>query len=479
MSLHLRLLLFAAIGSISCATARSGGSASTTGWLELTSEHFVLRTSLDESAAHELVSSLERYRQAMLIALEVELPHSTRLDVYAFSERRDLEELGWDEGVAGFMRLDPALLAMRPTSKYKTAPLGAVQAHELAHYFMHFVFRRQPLWFAEGMADYLGAIHISTEGDEAIIGRANMMRLGSARFPMTLEELWGWEKWKGSSDAIQNERAYASSWLWVHFLLNAHSTRFVEFMGALAEGSEPRAAFAQAFKGIPSVQLEEGVIGYRRATQQYEVFRHRLKPVGTAVTTRVMTAEDKLWARYMVSISKTVDRQLLQEAEAKFPGSVEALLLQLEVSSGNEVPPELYASLKVKHRTDSRVAVALAERWARLPAADADALTLSALELAPTHPRALRSRLQYLNSTHRSAEALPLIETVLTAAPYCFSCLVAVTSTLAKGHRCADAVTMRERSLSLLPESVSLDERQKLIAPLTKLVVDCRPGPAP
>jgi len=461
------------LSSLLCGCAHPGTASSFSGtepWQVFTSPHFEVETPLDDAAARTLVTKLEQYRGALGVTLGVELPN-TRLKVIAFAKTGELAALGFPPEVAGFVRFDAdqVFMGLQPTSERQSVPLGPVQAHELAHYFMSFLFQTRPRWFSEGMADYLGAIELGTA--DFVVGRANAMRIGQARYHLSLEQLWGWDV--PNSELKNGRSAYASAWLWVHFLLNAHRDRFTGFMQGLARGQPARAAFERAFAGIPAAQLEQQVGDYVRTDQRYEVVRFPNPPLAGPVSVRPISAAGALWARYLVSTSPEVDAALSREAAQKFPGSIEALLI--EATRARPVNPIAERALQAAGSDDPRVALHLAAHCEALPAGACEDLTRRAVELCPEEPVALRARLQQLHATGDDVGALAMVQRLLRVAPFSHAALSAAVWALAAQGRCDDALAVSQRAAAAIPEALDEAARVKLRLALENALGSCRP----
>ncbi len=106
--------------------------------------------------------------------------------------------------------------------------------HEVVHGYLHSVLPQIPLWLDEGLAEYfetprpargLHLAHAHLLAEHLALGwKPNLTRL---------EQL--------SSAAQMNQRDYAESWAWVHFLLHSTPQRrqmFQSYMNRLASGQQ-------------------------------------------------------------------------------------------------------------------------------------------------------------------------------------------------------------------------------------------------
>lgn len=201
------------------ATIALGGIAF--GAVEARTAHFRVYTELDSLVAREAAAHLERARQVYSrLGFSVSRLGSNPLPVILF---RDIETMrpfqtgvqphpGDSRGffVRGADRNFIALAWDAPGS-----PLVAL-AHEYAHQLNGP--EELPLWFREGLAEYLSALEISEDG----------IRIGTA--PAHLTRILERETWLGipqlfdakrESLAFQHPAFYAESWLLVHYLASS------------------------------------------------------------------------------------------------------------------------------------------------------------------------------------------------------------------------------------------------------------------
>ncbi len=467
--LALGFLSLAALAS-SCATLGSGTGVPLENWREVTSEHFVIQTGLDEPAALSLANHLEQYWSAAQLGLGVDLPSITPLKVVALPHQGDLQRLGLDDGVAGFVRWAPtALMGLAPNGHWQAEPVGVVQAHELVHYFMFSAFQQIPKWLSEGMADYLATIVFEDSGQVAVVGRANLWRVGNPRKPFTLAQLWSWDQSQKDREGVDAEpRAYASSWLWVHFLENEHPVQLTAFLNGLAAGEPPRTSFEKSFREFSPEQMEEGIEKYRTRTQQYAVFRYRLPPRAAALRVRELEPVEALWAQYSLSVGEDADRALLQQAERQFPGSLESLLIKARLPPHNPLSASVAKELQGRFKDDPRAANELAEHFGEFPEYG-DELTRHAVALSPTDPAALGARIRYLRVANRFEEGLSTLKQLRVAAPYPNGGLAEGAALLAAAGRCSDAQVLSAQ----MRDPKGMNSVQ--VETMKRMVSQCRP----
>lgn len=109
----------------------------------------------------------------------------------------------------------------------KTRWFQRILAHEVAHAYMDLVWRRtDPLWFAEGMAEYFSGNEWGSDGFQPGLVNPSVVEklpvsidLGTF-FGMSRDEMYG-SRWQWH---------YANSWSIVHFLMSRHPTTVIDLL---------------------------------------------------------------------------------------------------------------------------------------------------------------------------------------------------------------------------------------------------------
>jgi TonB family protein len=174
----LSVLFLAAVGS---ADERS------TGWWEVQRPHVTLRTDLRPEEARRAALAVERTRAALLAAAwpGAKLWQREHIEVVVFSNQQDFQRYFGDRVESVFVHhTDPpvAFLHGPPENwdQQTTPPLAETTStlkRELTHYLAGFVYKRQPRWFAEGMAEFFETLRLSEDGRTATLGDVNLQAL--------------------------------------------------------------------------------------------------------------------------------------------------------------------------------------------------------------------------------------------------------------------------------------------------------------
>jgi tetratricopeptide (TPR) repeat protein len=287
--LHWVLALLTSTLSGSLASAATAQAAcpfdQSPGWHQATSAHFRLRTSLGAEVAQRATLELELFRAALLTAWPAEFNPEGRVEVILLP----LPELAvFTRGdVRGFVmdgRDDAKILviAQETGGVLSTVRDQPALVHELAHYLASFIFLTEPRWFAEGMASYLAMAQVSADRKESILGIPNMkyLKYVKAQGVLPMEELWRWDERPTLDDPETQASYYASSWLWVHYLLTVHRERMGRFHTAMSRAEDPRQAWEESLGKLK--ELEKGLQAHATA-RSYTAGSYPLRPVATQV----------------------------------------------------------------------------------------------------------------------------------------------------------------------------------------------------
>jgi tetratricopeptide (TPR) repeat protein len=463
-------------------------------WREVTSPHFRITTNLDAKSAREALTELEKSRQALLFAFGGTERHDPpgRLEAIILQSDEQMSEFA-HEDTAGFMLRDergPIIVLGGESYAFNASPDRQLVNHELAHYLSSYVLHRQPRWLAEGLAGYLEVTRpYGPNGEEVRMGEVNTNLLlwnrTHARIP--LEDLW---KWQGDEDLRQSDRVsyYATSWLWVHFLLNRYDKPFADFQGRLARAEEPREAWRHAFE-LESEELMLLELNRYLDQGRYNAFRFPFPKVPGGSSERMLTSAEVhgVRARVMMLGAKPMDDKdrvkaiaaELATANTLDPDDFESNFLRSLAGDG-AARIERARALTRKHPDKSWAWLALA--WALgsdtdQPRERRQAL-VQAVQVDPENPHALNT-LAWDYATHGQPKvALPLAQKAVKLAPWSASIVDTYAAALAGAGRCAEAVSAELRAIDMLHERASEEERGDYEARLKDYKGGCKPKEA-
>ncbi len=204
-------------------------------WRELRSAHFVLSTNLDSARAQEVALQLEFVRGALVSILGAELP-ARPLEVVAFAQAADYQPFQPAPDAYADYSFDGDGEERVVMWAYLDQARREVLSHELAHYVGYHAVPRQPLWFAEGLAQYLASGSELQPGfvyTAGVAPHSGYLELWH-RNPVTIREVLGWNGKAAKAGAL-----YVRSWVLVHYLANRRPDGFRALRARLAGGAAP------------------------------------------------------------------------------------------------------------------------------------------------------------------------------------------------------------------------------------------------
>jgi tetratricopeptide (TPR) repeat protein len=484
-----RLLLSLALAALpGCrptpfATPAHGGSE----WVEVTSAHFELKTELGRSAAVELSDELETTLEALArLAFETDRIPSSRIRVVHF---RQVEEY---RAVAP--KLSSGVFDWRGRHDFERVPIAMFAGefdestretfvHELTHVLVHYHLPQAPTWLNEGMADYYSTLEIA--GGKATLGwpsAYHWVSWGSWEplldvVHMTPDEFYGDEDQDpetryGQEIATKRRLHYHEATTIIRVLLNKPDRRklFFQYLNELSIGRSAPDAWAATLGRVPPRELQAE---YRAMILRNDTpfFRTSYEPAHSPAPAVRGLSDDEvrlLWASL---------RQWRSETDVK------ATLADLDATYGLSVDPEEVALFRASwfyENGDSRRAERILREatqsnpkrrrllnalgWIRLDrlvdrsalgnGEIAHAMEDVARELEPIAVSAAEHDLlaRYYAFSGDYDRSLACEKRAMAADPSCFECLQATAEFLARKGLPAEAVTVAELALALLPE---------------------------
>jgi tetratricopeptide (TPR) repeat protein len=452
-----------------CATPRSAQFAATgvQPWYEIETAHFRVRTNADWPAALQTAGGLEKRRRALLLMWGEHFDPPGQLEVVVLRDSEQLSEFA-DAPVAAYMTLLPTGWQAVMAAKYPSESLAQVQLHELAHYLSRYILLRQPRWLSEGLATYLQTIEVKDNSVEAVIGRPPVPLLQYIRQHdvLSLADLWN-----GSAPSESRPELYASSWLWVHFLLNQQGARFNDFLNRLASAEEPRSAWNAAFTGVSSHALERGVRGYKYR-ERFPVRSLPVPPVAPQLTYTVLDEAEihvtraRLYLTGRKSISADQRRELVLsevvQALIHNPKNTNARVLEGELATSRSnrlaIAKELMRSKPQEPRVRSFFARSLQGEDEAFP--DLEQTLETGAKVAADDHWVLSQLAAYYAAQGLPDRGLEAATRAVQLAPWNARILETYAAILAGVGDCGEAVAAQKRAMLLLDEHAPDDVKQ-------------------
>ncbi len=231
---------------------------------EIRTEHYRIRTDLEDDLANEMARLMEGMfaEYSHRLAEFNDAAEFRVLDVYLFNRKADYTRLTEDRFrntggifIAGRMNLLAAFLEDQGRDA-----LRRTLQHEAFHQFAYNAISPDlPIWLNEGMAQvFEEGLWL---GEQFTLGQVSPRRLRQLKTDIEGDRLIDFQQfmaikpdeWSKNlfADASRGATQYGQSWAMVHFLVNgengAFRKRLIEMLKLIHAGREPKAAFEAAF----------------------------------------------------------------------------------------------------------------------------------------------------------------------------------------------------------------------------------------
>lgn len=446
-------------------------------WYAWRTRHFEIHSDASPRRVAELAGQLEELQAKLVTAMAGEGAEVTgRTVVVAIDDPWAFRDLA-GQGVAGY-HLRTGLEAV-PTVVLPTAGLGATArtvVHELVHDLSWSLYRRQPLWFQEGQAEFLETVAVEDSLARGRFGAFDRSRAFALQRIPLLPARQVLTAGSYPRTALEGQ-FHLSAWALYHFLWNDRTDDLSDYRGRLARGEAPEAAWRAAFPdldpssdgamaGLDSLvaaYLRSGRYGAWTVEAPFDATLEPLGPVASGDVHQLLRRVRRDWGpRREVMVQRALAD--LEEQLAEAPHHPDALLARAELTD-RDAEPDLRRSVAA-HPGDWRawrgLAIALRRAGGPERRAEAEAADRRALALSPDQPAVLGALARALVEDGRSGEALPLARRAAALAPYAawhLEVLVAVDVDLG---RCAEALALQARIVDLRPTAE--DPRRELAA---------------
>jgi tetratricopeptide (TPR) repeat protein len=475
----------------------AGPARADSGWREIEAPHVTLRTDLGSGAARDAALSVERFRAQIIAAAwpKATLP-ATRIDMTVFANGLDFEQ-NFGRNLAGvfFHEVPPYAVMYGTADRWEhRASLAAQETtsilrHELVHHLAATVYRRQPRWFAEGLAQFLETVRPSEDGKSVVVGAVNleaMQKYNAFRSLHVADAI----AWSGKLDGLPENTIhglYGLSWLLVHWLFNAHPEQFNQLQGLLARGIDPDKAWKIILPGLNTRDLDGALHQYVKHGD-YNEFLAPYTPPAPELRETPLSEADVHAERARVALAAargTTDESSRKEEASRElaaalkldPGNAGALLLQAR-STPVAGRAALARRITEAHPDDARGWVLLGQALARDPGASAEreAAFKRAIDLNPDNPTPLNDLAWLYVQQGKATQAAPLITKAIQLAPYNPSMLDTLAAVQAALGRCSEAAASEARALDALPDGASSKTRSAFEERLDQYRTRCTSG---
>jgi tetratricopeptide (TPR) repeat protein len=420
-------------------------------WLELRSEHFLVRTDLPEEDARKAVTDMELVRTALLGAgWHSNREPKARTPVVLLSTEAELHEFA-QKSIVGFASQSIYGEPFLTISMAQDVLEQELFKHELTHVINNGFLVSKPRWVNEGIACYLEMLEIKRGGSAAVMGKPSLERLAY----LNRRPVQNWFAQINTGDQIQQttgEQGYAfetASWALVHYFVDVKPAAFDKYLNSLAHGEESWRAFSDAFPGLREPELAEAMRAYLKSGR-LRIDTLPIKPwSGEIAVARMPPAEvfalrgDLLRLSPGFASRKELMQIEVQKSLAIDPGNPYALMLQ----EGSNA-----AAATAAHPDDWRSWFLAAERNEnRKERAAID----QAARLAPDNPSVLE-HLTFADLYSGAYDrALANATRAVELAPGRTDALDALAQAYAANSRCDDAAVAEQRAIDAIPDAAA------------------------
>jgi hypothetical protein len=459
-----------------------------TGWHELRSAHFVLRTDLPAPDARITLERLETLRAALQSvwseADDADTPGTTQAIV--LRDRSELRVFTPWAGFATVTRRGPLLVASgREVAFGDLSPHPELLAHEVAHGLDRRWMPGAPRWFDEGMASYLESAEL-VDASRVRLGALSRDEVDQARthalLPLDTVTSAAWE----SASPSELLEIYRSSRLWVHLLRAEEPARMRALESALHQGVAWRTAWAGVRRGLDTARLEDALRGWLYAGTLPTELR-RFSPPRVHIEERILaTWEVHLTlAELLGAVSGDVpsDRQRaeLEAAARAAPDEPlpQVLLADLETDPDRRLARAEALRKAYPRSPDAAVLLARVLREDGGPVEGRREAMIDAVVLAPDDVDALTAHALEEARVGELARAFQSLRRAEALAPWNPGVFVTRAAVLTPLGYCQEAVDAVQRAMDVLPDEAPATALTPLVKERARIQGTCQPARRP
>lgn len=341
---------------LACALFLGVSPSANAGWVEASSDHFVVYADQSDRSIRAYTERLERFHNAMAFRLNLrkEKPSpSNRVTIYMLSSQNAVKKLASDKSnpfLAGFYvpRAGGSVaFAQEVTDLEANVNFDeAILLHEYAHHLMYSnSAENYPLWMSEGFAEFYASVKFEKNGDISL-GLPAQHRFAELAYSkeVPIERLLDTAAYKAKKNE-QHDSFYGQSWALYHFLNYepARKGQSSAYMDAIKSGQSEIDAARTAFGDLKILQKDLSKYLQRPRLMYNKLSGEALKP--GPITLRALSPGEAAIMPVRLQSKRGVDAQsaakVLTQARdiaVKFPadGAVMTALAEAEFDAGND-----------------------------------------------------------------------------------------------------------------------------------------------
>lgn len=378
LSLGALALALAGCAATLPALPSQGGPA----WTELTSAHFTLWTDASAARGRELIAQLEHLHQIVHGVAFPDQPAGGRTLAFALRDRYEVGVFAPEIAIAYTMAgwnpaLEPVIVFDAQTGNED----GHVLAHELTHAISFGVIKNQPIWFAEGIAQFFETTNLDSRQQDVDVGEPQ---------PRVLQEVRRYQLLPGPAMfacvlvACRDQRFYMTTALLYSYLANERPEQLQRLQQELA--AQNKNAWATALPDLPPERIDQALRAWL-ATGQHRVWHFRVALQSDTVRERKLGDGDVLAARALLHSSSRSRELATDTAKAIAADPTNLLARLMELAMNQRITPADAHATMAAHEDDWRAWLLVVHAGA--PGQERDAALAQLCTLAAADPAAM------------------------------------------------------------------------------------------
>jgi hypothetical protein len=282
-------------------------------WTELSSAHFTLWTDASPDRGRELIAQCEHLHQIVFGVGFPWLPDAGKNIVVALRDRFEVGEfvpsLFIAYGMPSSVALEPMIVIDAQTDNSD----GHVIAHELTHVISYGAIKQQPVWFAEGIAQFFETSSLDAKSVNVDVGEPLPKLVHEIHRLILLpgDQLFGCTR--TAHPDCRDERFYMTSALLFTYLMNERPRQLVQLETALA--ADDRDAWAHTMPDLPPAQVDS-VLRAWLVNGRHQIWHFHVALQQATVGQRTLADADVYAARALLRTAFHRDQVAADDARA-------------------------------------------------------------------------------------------------------------------------------------------------------------------
>lgn len=465
-----------------------------TGWRELRSPHFRLRTDLPEGSARTTLEKLESLRWSLQTAWSTggDSPGTTEAIVLSSpAELRTFTDLA---GLATTTPEGPLLV----TAGYEglmgdRSPAVPILAHEVGHELIRRRMPGAPRWFQEGLAGYLESVEVLGDRTVRFMLRANRLAVWKHSLeddlPVLSLDMTVARRWETATDEDVSQ-LYGWARLWVAVLRAEEPARMRDLDAALARGTSWQHAWTDLRSQIDVAYLQEKLWRYIHAGG-WPRDVHSMRPLDQASLHPSSERALEPWEVHLALADLYAVAARLKGGAARAKNVRSELEAAVKEAPGEALPQIRLAALEPDGEArraraealvarfpgspDARVFLARVLRDGGGPPKERRAAALAAIVAAPDNVDALTTQAIEELRAGNAESALGAVSRAAEIEPWNSSVFVVRSLVLGAIGRCDEAAIEAQRAIDVLPDDPAPADLRALVEEREKITGACEP----